>query len=56
MNPNKNKSVNALAKKAMKEAVAEVIKDHARTGHAIYVWKNGKVVRIPAKALLRRKK
>ena len=41
--------------KALRAAVSKAIKDHARTGHPIYVWKKGKVVRIPASQLRRRK-
>jgi hypothetical protein len=40
-----------LAEKALKEAVREVIQDHKREGNPIAVWKNGKVVQIPAKEL-----
>ena len=38
-----------LAEKALKEAVRETIKDHARTGDLIAVWRKGKVVQISAK-------
>ena len=44
--------VSVKAEKALKEAVAETIKDHARTGDPIVVWRDGKVVWIPAKQLL----
>ncbi len=40
-----------LAEEALKEAVREVIRDHKRQGNPIAVWKNGKVVQIPAKEL-----
>ena len=46
---------NLLAVKAMKKAVVEVIKDHARTGDPLAIWRNGKVVWVPAAQLLRRK-
>ena len=34
--------------KALQIAVFEVMADHKRTGDPVYVWENGKVVRIPA--------
>ena len=37
-----------LAEKALKKAVAEAIADHKRTGDPIVIWKDGKVVRVPA--------
>jgi hypothetical protein len=37
-----------LAERALKEAVAEAIAEHKRAGHSIAVWRNGKVVHIPA--------
>lgn len=37
-----------LAEKALQEAVLEAAKDHERTGDSMAVWKNGKVVQIPA--------
>ncbi|OGW84747.1 MAG: hypothetical protein A3C35_01270 [Omnitrophica bacterium RIFCSPHIGHO2_02_FULL_46_11] len=39
-----------LAERALKEAVRETIRDHARTGDPIAVWRNGKVIQISAKA------
>lgn len=41
----------AKAEKALKEAVAKTIDDHRRTGDPIVVWKDGKVVKVPAKQL-----
>ena len=46
-------SIHVKAEKAMKEAVAETIQDHARTGDPLAIWRNGKVVWIPAKTLIR---
>ena len=37
-----------LAEEALKEAVAEVIANRKRTGDPIVIWRNGKVVHIPA--------
>ncbi|MFA5975552.1 MAG: hypothetical protein WC859_05225 [Elusimicrobiota bacterium] len=36
------------AEKALKTAVAKVLKEHKRNGVPIAVWRNGKVVTIPA--------
>lgn len=36
------------AEKALKQAVVKAMIDHKRTGDPIAVWKNGKVVWIPA--------
>ena len=44
--------VSVKAEKAMKEAVAKTIQDHARTGDPVAIWRNGKVVWIPARRLL----
>jgi uncharacterized protein YacL (UPF0231 family) len=37
-----------LAEEALKKAVAEAIAEHKRAGHPIAVWRDGKVVHIPA--------
>jgi hypothetical protein len=36
------------AEEALRKAVAEAIAEHRRNGVPIAVWRNGKVVRIPA--------
>ena len=36
---------------ALKEAVKEVVERHKRTGRPLAVWKNGRVVKIPASEL-----
>lgn len=36
---------------AMKSAVRKVIAEHKKSGRPLVVWKNGKVVRIPATKL-----
>jgi uncharacterized protein YacL (UPF0231 family) len=36
------------AEEALKKAVAEAIAEHKRAGHPIAVWRDGKVVHIPA--------
>ena len=47
--------VSVKAEKAMKAAVAKTIQDHARTGDPVVIWRNGKVVWVPAKQLLRQR-
>ncbi len=49
-------AINVKAEQAMKRAVAETIRDHARTGDPVVIWRNGKVVWVPAAQLLRRKR
>lgn len=48
-------SVIRKAEKALRIAVANTIEDHRRTGDPIVVWKNGRVVKIPANKIPRRK-
>jgi len=36
------------AKEALKKAVADTIADHKRTGDPIVIWRDGRVVKIPA--------
>ena len=48
-------ALHVKAVRAMKEAVEEVIRDHARTGDRVVIWRNGKVVQVPAAQLLPRK-
>ena len=44
--------IHVKAERALKKAVAETIRDHARTGDPVVIWRNGKVVWVPAKQLL----
>jgi hypothetical protein len=37
-----------LAEEALRKAVAEAIAEHRRNGVPIAIWRDGKVVRIPA--------
>lgn len=37
---------------ALQVAVAKAIEEHARAGRSIFIAKNGKVVELPAKAVL----
>ena len=41
------------AQMAMKAAIEKVIKEHAREGLPLYLWRDGKVVAVPAKELLK---
>ena len=45
----------AGAEKALREAVRGVIEDHKRTGRPLIVWRNGKVAKVPASQLLRKR-
>ena len=47
--------INLKAEKALKKAVEETIRDHARTGDPVVIWRNGKVAWIQANRLLRKK-
>jgi hypothetical protein len=40
-----------LAEEALQEAVYEAIQDHARTGDKVAIYRNGKVVEVPAQSL-----
>ncbi|MBI3018805.1 MAG: hypothetical protein HYY61_02820 [Deltaproteobacteria bacterium] len=44
-------SLPALAEKALKEAVKEVVKENKKAGLPLIVWKDGKVVKIPSSKL-----
>ena len=39
------------AEEALKKAVAKAIADHKRTGDPIVVWRDGRVVKIPAEQI-----
>jgi hypothetical protein len=39
------------AEKALKKAVANVVKEHRQKNLPLIVWKNGRVVKIPANQL-----
>jgi hypothetical protein len=44
------------AEMAMKEAVEGVIESHIRSGRPIHIWRDGKVVEVPAEELRARRK
>jgi len=41
------------AQMAMTAAIEKVIEEHAREGLPLYIWRDGKVVAVPAKDLLK---
>ena len=43
-----DKAMAFRAEEALKKAVARTIADHKRTGDPIVIWRDGKVVKIPA--------
>ena len=47
------KTLQSKAIKAFKEAVRGVVEEHKRTGRRLVVWRNGKLMRIPASQVLR---
>lgn len=50
----KNPSEKAMAfraEEALKKAVARAIAEHKRTGDPIVIWRDGKVVKIPAEQI-----
>ena len=48
------KTLQAKALRAFKEAIYEVIEQHKRAGRPLAVWRNGKVIKIPARQALRK--
>ena len=44
------------AEEAFKKAVAEAQEDHRRHGIPIAIWKDGKIVRVPAEEIVVREK
>jgi len=47
----KTKSLQDKAVIALKKAVREVVENHKKSGRALSVWENGKVVHIPVHLL-----
>jgi len=43
-----NKAMAFHAEEALKKAVVRTIADHKRTGDPIVIWRDGKVVKVPA--------
>ena len=48
------KTLQLKAIKAFKEAVRKVVEEHRRSGRRLVVWRNGKLMRIPASQVLRK--
>jgi hypothetical protein len=46
-----NMSLGDLAEEALKKAVARVVEEHRKSGEPLAVWRDGKVVRVPADQL-----
>ena len=46
-----DKSMAFRAEEALKKAVAKAISDHKRTGDPIVIWRDGKIVKIPAEQI-----
>ncbi len=46
-----DKSMAFRAEEALKKAVDRAIADHKRTGDPIVIWRDGKVVKIPAEQI-----
>ena len=46
-----NMSLGDLAEEALKKAVAGVVEEHRKLGMPLAVWRDGKVVRVPADQL-----
>ena len=47
----KAQKIHQQAEKAMKEAVQKVVLEHKRLNMPLSIWKDGKVVRVPAKQM-----
>jgi len=47
----KNMSLGEKAEEALKKAVARVVEEHRKSGEPLAVWRDGKVVRVPADQL-----
>ena len=47
----KRLSLHDKAELAMKSAIREVVEKHKKSGRPLIVWKNGRVVRVPANKL-----
>ena len=43
--------LNTLATRALKSAVRKLIKQHKKNGEPLIIWRNGRVVKVPAHKL-----
>lgn len=48
------KTLQLKAIKALKEAVRKVVEEHKHSGQRLVVWRNGKLMRIPASQALQK--
>ena len=47
----KNMSLGEMAEDALKKAVARVVEEHRKSGEPLPVWRDGKIVHVPAEQL-----
>jgi len=47
----KNMSLGEMAEEALKKAVARVMEEHRKSGEPLAVWRDGKIVHVPADQL-----
>ena len=47
----KNMSLGEKAEEALKKAVARVVEEHRKSGEPLAVWRDGRVVHVPADQL-----
>ena len=50
----KHLSLQDKAELALKKAIREVVEQHKQSGRPLAVWRNGKVIKIPASRVLRK--
>lgn len=48
-------SLQFKAEQALKKAFHGVVEEHKQSGRPVVIWRNGKVVRVPASQLLRKR-
>ena len=48
-------TIQEKAEKALKSAVRKLVQERKKTGESLYIWRNGKVAKVPANQLLRRR-
>lgn len=53
--PRRSLGIVAKAEMALRLAAAKAAEEHRASGHPLVVWKNGRVVKIPARLLARPK-
>ncbi len=54
MKPKSSEDLRRAAEAALKKAVRKAIEDHARTNDPVIIYRDGKVLEVPAKSLLRK--